>query len=169
MVCSTNYRMYLVLEYSFKSLRQEMQERGSSNSPFQESDLWSILYSCCCGLNRLYASGATHECLTSDQMFISSDGFVKMAEPLLFGLEKNHLHVMQAREGQPLAVHLSPEIMGCLDDQNFFYYDKEKSDVFVMGMIMVDLALLGDHFLYDTERHQAKLEVIPGFLKKIEV
>ena len=79
MVCSISYRMYLVLEYSFKSLRQEMKERESSNSAFQESDLWSILYSCCCALNTLYASGATHECLTSDQMFISSDGFVKMA------------------------------------------------------------------------------------------
>ena len=61
-------------------------------------------------------------------MFINRDGFVKVAEPLLFGLEKNHIEAMQAGEEKPLSVHLSPEIMGCLDDQNFFYYDKEKSD-----------------------------------------
>ena len=75
---------------------------------------------------------------------------------------------MQAREDQPLSVHLSPEIMSCLDDQNFFYYDKEKSDVFVMAMIMVDLALLRDHFLYNTEHHQAKLDVVPRLLEEIE-
>jgi hypothetical protein len=31
---------------------------------------------------------------------------------------------MKAKEDGPINVHLSPEIIGCLDDQNFFYYDK---------------------------------------------
>lgn len=52
--------MYLVLEYSSKSLRQEIAERAPNASYFQESDLWSILYSCCAALNMLYSNGATH-------------------------------------------------------------------------------------------------------------
>lgn len=84
-------------------------------------------------------------------MFINRDGFVKIAEPLLFGLEKNHLEAMRREEGSHL-VHLSPEIIGCIDDQNFFYYDKEKSDVFVLAMIVLDAALLSNNYLYNPLR-----------------
>jgi hypothetical protein len=54
-------------------------------------------------------------------------------------------------------VHLSPEIMNCLEDQNFFYYDKEKSDIFILGMIIVDLALLQNNILYDAVKKKASL------------
>jgi serine/threonine protein kinase len=87
-LCSIHYKMYLVLEYSFKNLAQEMRERCAApeRNPFQESDLWSILYSCCTALSTLYSSGATHESLSAEQVFINKDGFVKITEPLLFGL-----------------------------------------------------------------------------------
>lgn len=90
-LCSVHFKMYLVLEHSSKSLAQEIAERAPTASYFQESDLWSILYSCCAALNLLYSNGATHESLSAAQIFINRDGFVKIAEPLLFGLEKNHL------------------------------------------------------------------------------
>jgi hypothetical protein len=61
---------------------------------------------------------------------------------------------MRAREEGTVGVHLSPEIIGCLDDQNFFYYDKEKSDIFVLAMIVVDLALLSNHYLYESQRRK---------------
>jgi hypothetical protein len=67
---------------------------------------------------------------------------------------------MRAKEGGAVGVHLSPEIIGCLDDQNFFYYDKEKSDIFVLGMIVVDLALLGNHYLYNMHRKRPLFEEI---------
>lgn len=31
---------------------------------------------------------------------------------------------MRTKEDGCVSVHLSPEIMNCLEDQNFFYYDK---------------------------------------------
>ena len=60
----------------------------------------------------------------------------------MFGLEKNHLDAMRTKEEGFVELHLSPEIMNCLEDQNFFYYEKEKSDIFILGVIVVDLALL---------------------------
>jgi|LakMenE01Jun11ns_1017448.scaffolds.fasta_scaffold9441995_1 hypothetical protein len=59
--------MYLVLEYSFKNLSQEIKDRSTTTEKnyFQESDIWSILYSCSTALNILYSNGATHESLTS--------------------------------------------------------------------------------------------------------
>lgn len=161
--------MFLVLEYSFKNAALEIQERRKINeeTPFQESDLWSILYSCCTALHTLYTNGLSHECLTTEQIFINKEGFVKVSEPLLFGLEKNHLEAMRTKEDGHVNVHLSPEIMNCLEDQNFFYYEKEKSDIFILAMIIVDLALLQNNYLYDVAKRKPNLDCIPGLLKRV--
>jgi hypothetical protein len=57
--------------------------------------------------------------------------------------------------------------MNCLDDQNFFYYDKEKSDVFVLAMVVVDLALLCENYLYDPVKKRANLEIVPQLLTRV--
>jgi predicted transcriptional regulator with HTH domain len=57
--------------------------------------------------------------------------------------------------------------MNCLEDQNFFYYEKEKSDIFILAMILVDLALLKTNYLYDVSKRKAHLDNIPGLLKKV--
>ena len=57
--------------------------------------------------------------------------------------------------------------MSCLDDQNFFYYDKEKSDIFILGMIIVDIALLSFNYLYDPIKRKSKQTIIPSLLSKI--
>lgn len=57
--------------------------------------------------------------------------------------------------------------MHCMEDQNFFYYDKERSDVFVLAMIIVDIALLSSNFLYDINRKKPALELIPGLINKV--
>lgn len=58
--------------------------------------------------------------------------------------------------------------MNCLEDQNFFYYEKEKSDVFILAMIVVDLALLQNNYLYDVAKRRPNLEALPLLLKKVE-
>jgi hypothetical protein len=58
--------------------------------------------------------------------------------------------------------------MNCLEDQNFFYYEKEKSDVFILAMIVVDLALLQTNYLYDVAKRRPNLEALPLLLKKVE-
>ena len=57
--------------------------------------------------------------------------------------------------------------MNCLEDQNFFYYDKEKSDIFILGMIIIDLALLQSNILYDAVKKKASLDTLPGLLKRV--
>ncbi len=74
---------------------------------------------------------------------------------------------MRTKELGKIDVHLSPEIMNCLEDQNFFYYDKEKSDIFILGMIIVDLALLQNSFLYDLAKKKPNLDILPGLLKRV--
>lgn len=111
-------------------------------------------------MNILYSNGATHESLTTEQIFINKDGFVKISEPLLFGLEKNHIDALRTKQSNVLNVHLSPEIIGCLDEENYIYYDKEKSDVFVLAIIIIDVALLSKSSIYDPIKKKAMLDKI---------
>lgn len=108
--------------------------------------MWSILYSCCVGLNTLYKDKITHESLTNNEIFINREGLIKIADPLLLGLEKNYIKVMKK---SPETAHVSPEIMNFLDDCNFSFFDKEKSDIFVLGVILLEAALLENVELYD--------------------
>lgn len=57
--------------------------------------------------------------------------------------------------------------MNCLEDQNFFYYEKEKSDIFILAMIVIDLALLKTNYLYDVAKRRPNLELIPVLLSKV--
>jgi hypothetical protein len=57
--------------------------------------------------------------------------------------------------------------MNCLDDQNFFYYEKEKSDIFILAMIIVDISLLSNNYLYDPIRKRPNLDALPDLLKRI--
>lgn len=81
----------------------------------------------------------SHESLTQENIFISRDGLIKICDPMLLGLEKNYIQLMK-KEGED--VHISPELMNFMDDCNFSYYDKEKSDVFILGSIILESSLL---------------------------
>lgn len=63
--------------------------------PFLEAELWSILYSCCQGLYTLYSKKMPHESLTSNQIYINREGIIKIADPILLGLEKNYIKVLK--------------------------------------------------------------------------
>jgi hypothetical protein len=54
--------MYLLIEFPFKTLRDEIMDKISQSKvvPFLEAELWSILYSCCMGLNVLYEKKMPH-------------------------------------------------------------------------------------------------------------
>lgn len=54
-----------------------------------------------------------------------------------------------------------------MDDQNFFYYDKEKSDIFVLAMIIIDIALLSNHYLYDAAKKKSLFEEIQNLLIQV--
>ena len=96
-VCSMLHKIYLLIEYPFKTLRDDIQERLAEKSKnyFGEAELWSILYSCCLALNTLYNSNISHESIASDNIFINKEGLIKIVDPILLGLEKNYIKVMK--------------------------------------------------------------------------
>lgn len=53
-VCSgTERKIFVVCDYPFKSIKEEIDERVVANDSFSEAELWSILYSCLKGLDFL--------------------------------------------------------------------------------------------------------------------
>lgn len=52
------------------------------------------------------------------------------------------------------SVIISPELISFCKDHQSYYYDKEKSDVYVLGAIVIELALLENVFSYNNKKNR---------------
>ncbi len=76
-----------------------------------------------------------------------------MSQPFLHGLEKNYFKSLKSKDSTiKKNIYISPEIINCLEDCNFSYYDKQRSDIFVLAMVMLEAALLKEIVIYDQVR-----------------
>lgn len=57
--------------------------------------------------------------------------------------------------------------MNFLDDCNFSFYDKEMSDVFILGCIMLEASILEDTKLYDSTLKKPTLDKLQPMLNKL--
>ena len=48
--------------------------------------------------------------------------------------------------------------MNLVDDNNFYYYDKEKSDVYILGMMILELGNLQPVPYYNPQRKRFNFE-----------
>lgn len=58
--CSNEFKLFLMVEYPFRNLSEEVEERRVTDDYFRENELWSIVYSCCLGLKQIYAYEGRH-------------------------------------------------------------------------------------------------------------
>lgn len=117
------------------------------------------------GLATLQEAELRHESLTARAMLIDGEGKVKIVEPLAQGLLPNIDCVYNNRSTKH--IYLSPEQCESVETQKpIINKNPYKNDVFVLGMIMLECALLErqDHcYLHDCsevsfERVQANLK-----------
>lgn len=68
-LCSATHKYYVIVEFPFRTVFEEVRDRrnrarGSGKlglgERFSEEEVWSILYSCCMGLQHLYQQGYRH-------------------------------------------------------------------------------------------------------------
>ena len=104
--------------------------------------MWSILYSCCHALYALYINKFFHESLNTEQMYIDTAGLIKIADSVLVNSTKNYLSLMNEGDISPSFRYISPELVNLVEDNNFYLYEKEKSDVFILAMIMLEIGNL---------------------------
>lgn len=55
-----------------------------------------------------------------------------------------------------------------LDDCNFSFYDKEKSDIFVLAVIMLEASLLRSIQLFDRQTKKPYLDIIPVAMNELK-
>lgn len=99
----------------------------------------------------LYINKFSHESLTTDQIYIDTDGIIKVADSLLVNGTKNYLCLMNEDLKQEEVRYISPELRNLVDDNNFYQYEKEKSDVFILGMIILEISNLLPLKYYDVK------------------
>ena len=112
-MCSSSFKIKLVSEFPFKSLRDDLQERAAVSPPkaFSEDELWSVLYSCCHALYSLYLNKFPHESLTTEQVLIDSNGIIRVADKVIVEGTKNYLAIMDDNGTSSPVCYISPELM----------------------------------------------------------
>lgn len=139
--CNTMEKIVVISEYSQRNLQDETEERSLQRRKYTEEELWTILASCILAFSHLEKNNIRHECLKSSEVFISSDGIIKIKDPITTGTLPNLEVLMRDRNSPHL--YISPELCGSLAMvQPNHTYDPHKSDVFTLGVIILEAGLL---------------------------
>lgn len=123
-------KLYLVMEYCPKSLKEEMKEKGR----FSEEQLKKILRDICMGLSYLHRSDIVHLDIKPENILISKTNKYKLGDMGQSALAK--LSSDEIEEGD--ARYLAPELLNSEE-----YQDKPeltKADVFSLGITLLEIA-----------------------------
>lgn len=171
-ICSHVHRLFLIVEYPFRTLQEEIDERAATRQSFSENELWSLIYSCSVGLGHLYAHGLQHQAVTSGHVYVEGGGLIKISDPELMNQPTN-LSVLHTARKHPLnrdeppssAVYPSPEELQCLSQNRLVKYAPECADMFSLGVLVLEclhLRQMGDLYEEDYRRisPQALLQLL---------
>ena len=151
-----------------RTLADEMRTRTSNQCRFEEKDLWGILAACVCALNYLKTAGLTHGQLTTDAILLTPEGHVKLYTPDVLGVSPSYEQVYSCRTLDN--TYLSPELTVALSRGELSPdYNLEKSDVWTMGMIMIETAFtLNQKKAYNDLKTRVHFEYIHAQLQKFK-
>lgn len=65
---------------------------------------------------------------------------------------KNYLQLMSENVENGEIRYISPELVNLVEDNNFYYYDKEKSDVFILAMLILEAGNLQQVNYFQSQR-----------------
>lgn len=137
-LCSHIHKLYMIVEHPFRTLAEEVRERKKQSEYFNENEVWSIVYSCALGLGFLYSRGYQHQALSSSRIYIENEGLIKISDPELLN-QPNNLAYSKAPDQH---AYLSPEQIEYIDNGRKESYSAEISDVFTLGMVVLEVAHL---------------------------
>lgn len=110
------------------------------------------------GLNYLYSNKAVHANVRPSTIFITKEGVVKVADPNLLSQPTLYAQAITSSADLPSGVYLAPELLtvspppspppphislqALHNNENNPAYDKQRSDVFSLGMTILHASLL---------------------------
>lgn len=161
--CSDHFKVLVLLEYFELTLRDEIQRRRQKDLYFSEIELFTLIDCILSALILFDKKGISHEDVSPGAIYLSPNHIFKLNDIgfLTEGLNAYKKFLMGAVN--PKECYLSPELFLNLQHRILApdNYDKQKSDVFSLGMTTLEAAtLLPVKECYDFDEFQLKPEKI---------
>ncbi|EAR99464.1 protein kinase (macronuclear) [Tetrahymena thermophila SB210] len=141
--CSVIYKSYLFFDYLLTDLATDLKNRNKKGLYFSEDEIWNMAYCLINGMKYLYSVNITHGCVRSKNVYITQYGSFKVADPGLFNYEVNYDIVFNNQDNNHKGIILSPaQVHGLERHIETPIHDQQKSDVFCIGMVILEAASL---------------------------
>lgn len=136
--CSKFYKMYLILDYHGISLRKQIEHRKKKNEPFTLHQMLTLLISVSSALAYLEQQGTSHQSLMPETILLAENKHYKLTDAAFLTGSNNYQRFLL---GSDQAWYFSPEQLASLRHrQSKPIYDIGRSEVFVLGLILLEVA-----------------------------
>lgn len=155
-LCSSFYRIQVIIEYNNINLEKEIAERTKNQERYTEEQLWYLIECILQGLEALQERETFHGDIKPGNIFVSRLGNYKIAEQeLIAGVPTYAQRVTGVAD---VHGYLSPELLRALERRELKpKHDIQKSDVFSLGMTILQAATLANcDDLYDWDKNVLK-------------
>lgn len=135
------YSVYGLYDFPHRTLEHEKVERMGKGIRFGESELWSIMMSCVAALSHMEGMKRRHLNLSSSTITLDDEGVIRLYDPLLV---KNHPNYSQLLAHKfTNNTYICPELCQSLSQKiKHPPIDPYLSDIFVLGMIILEIGLM---------------------------
>lgn len=110
--CSTSYKIYALMGWSHRNLREEVASRSQKGEKVGENELWDVLNCSVPTLAFLQKQSIKHQAITSQSILKRPEGGWQLYDPQLAGVQSNYDTISNQRSSKQ--VYLSPELAHAL-------------------------------------------------------
>ena len=138
-MCSSFFKITLVIEYIEQDLLAEIIEKKTSNQPYSEEQIWLLLENIVAALAVLHREKIPVYDVKPANVLVTKDGTYKIADPVLINSHTipGYMKLLTDRE-ETESVYLSPELLKGLSNQEIHpKHDPYKSDIFAAGLTIL--------------------------------
>ena len=169
--CSDHFKVLVLLEYFELTLKDEIQRRKQMNLHFSEIELFNLIDCALSALILFDQKGISHEDVSPGTIFLTPNHIFKLNDInfLTEGLNAYKKFLMGAVDAGEC--YLSPELLLNLKHRalNPEHYNKQKSDVFSLGMTTLEAAtLFSMKDCYDFDEFRIKPQQIDLCLDEVK-
>jgi serine/threonine protein kinase len=144
-LCSKTFKISWIVEYLTRDLKSEIDFRRERNINFTDEEIWFLLMSLVSGLGTLQENSISHGSLSSSTVFITDKGNVKVTDPSILKSINNYAEFIGEKNLKNMKknIYFAPELLKNLSEKFWTpQSDVYKSDVFTLGMIILEAATL---------------------------
>lgn len=168
--CSDHFKVLVLFEYFEMTLKDEIQRRKSKKLYFSDKDILNLIDCVLSALILFDQKSIDHEDVCPSTIYLTPNQIYKLNDIqfLTEGLNAYKKFFMGAKE--PNECYLSQELLNnlkhrCLVPEN---YIKQKSDVFSLGMTVLEAATLKSmKDCYDFDEFKLKTENISSYIEEL--